>query len=88
MRHYDREDGIAFFLLPVVGVCALGACLWGSHYYHSPTVSAMHVVASPPVSDGFATGLIGGVLLSDALHDHSPEPEPPSYVDATFDADV
>lgn len=78
-----------FLVFLFVGICASSVCLWQSHYHHSPTtVPATNVVAYPPVSDGFATGLLGGVLLSDALHDHSPEPEPPSYVGATFDSDV
>lgn len=89
VRRYEPEEGVMFFVLLFVGMCALSACLWRSHYHHSPpTVPATNVVAYPPVSDGFATGLLGGVLLSDALHDHSPEPEPPSYVEATFDTDV
>lgn len=88
IRSHEPADDITFLLFLLVGVCAFSVCLLRSHYYHSPTAPVMHVVASPSVTDGFATGLIGGVLLSDALDDHSPEPEPPSYVEATFGPDV
>lgn len=87
-RHYEPEESLAFLLLLFVGGCAFSAWLWRPRYYQSSVAPAMHAVASPPVSDGFATGLIGGVLLSDALHDRCPEPEPPSYAEATFDSDV
>lgn len=78
-QHFETERGITFVLFLIVCTCAFNACLWRSHYHHSSAVTS---------SDGFATGLIGGVLLSDALHDHSPEPEPPSYVEATFESDA
>ena len=85
-RRYETE-GAALPLLLVVGTCALCACSLRSN--RSPTIPAMNVVASPPETDGFATGLIEGVLHnSDAPHDHSPEPEPPSYVEATSKSDV
>jgi hypothetical protein len=88
VRLYESDEGVTFILLLLFGICAFSAYLWRFHDYHSPTVSAMNVVASPPVSDGFATGLLGGMIFSNALDDHSPEPEPPSYVDVTFDSDV
>lgn len=78
-----------FILFVIVGMCMVSACWLHPRYYHSPSVPlATNVVASPPMTDGFATGLIGGVLLSDVLHDHSHEPEPPSYAESTFDTDV
>lgn len=66
-------------------VCAIGMCL---HVYraraHGDEVVAAHpVVVGHPTSsgNGFATGLLGGMILSDVMHDHD---EPPTYVDATF----
>ena len=88
MRH-EIDEGATFLLLVIVGICTVSACWLRPHYYHPPSVPPVtSVVASSPLTDGFAKGLIGGVLLSDVIHDHSPEPEPPSYMEATFEADV
>lgn len=90
-RYHEMEEGTLFLLLVVVGMCMVGACRWlRLHHYHSPSSlpPVTNVVASSPPTDGLATGLIGGLLLSDVLHDHSPEPEPPSYMESTFEADV
>jgi hypothetical protein len=88
-RHQEIEQGAPLLLLVIVGMCTIGACWLCSHSYHSPLITPVtDVVASSPHTDVITTGLIGGVLLTDVLHDNSPEPEPPSYVEATFDADV
>lgn len=77
---------VLFVLATLCGVCA---CCWlRPHYDHLPSVPVPNTVAAPPPTDGCATGLIGGILLSDVPHGHSPEPEPPSYVEATSEADV
>ena len=83
--NYQLESSILAFMFLV---CAIGMCL---HRYraraHSEGVVAAHpvVVGHPTSGDGFATGLLGGMILSDVMHDHD---EPPTYVDATFSTDV
>lgn len=88
-RHADIGGDGTFFLLLIIGVCALSVCLWWSHYYNHPrtvVVPATNHEVSSPLSH--ATGFLGEVPPSKARHDHSPEPEPPSYTEATFDTDV
>lgn len=89
-RRHEIDEDTAFLLLVFVGLCMIGACWLHPHCCHSPSsvAPAANVVASSPMTDSFATGLLEGVLLTDVLHDHSPEPEPPSYVESSFEADV
>lgn len=87
-RAYVGTQLESIVLALVFFVCAIGMCL---HVYRSlapgEEVVAAHpvVVGHPTYGDGFATGLLGGMILSDVVHGHD---EPPTYVDATFSTDV
>ena len=90
MRNVSEVESA--FVAFMFGSCAMGFCLQAVRARTTNEIApggSVPVVVGHPTGggggDGFVTGLLGGMILSDVMHDAD---DPPTYVDATFSTDV